>query len=642
MAEIKKSLLQNSSSIETIQQSINSFGASIRKANTASSSIIRQLYTGNREKKRSILAKSQLIQKRKEAARRREREDVVEAGKVGSIYKRAGTVIQNSTKGLLGRIMDFAGAILVGWMVNNLPRIIKGAQQLIQRVDTVVKTLSGWFNNLTSFFGLFGSDLDSTLSRIKGVSPEAEANELDKAVDKTRSGVIRADQQFKQMIEDLNNFDLLKALGLRGDPESKDNKGDRPPSRSDAGLDSGGGFTEPDSGTSGGKVSDRQVYQYLRSKGLSHIHALGITANILGESDFRIGADEAGDGSAGIGLFQYTFPSRKQAFLQAVPDYKTNWKGQIDFAIGEGTAPQYLSTEFSSPEQAAEWWMNNWERPAASVKEGRRKKHNNWIENFKPPQADKKPATTSISPVNIDAGKTILIDARVGDTIKTSNYGMRKHPVTGEQRKHGGIDLGCPIGTYISCRLPCRVVEARHENGYGYYTDIIIPSLNIRLRFAHLSSQLIKSGEVPAMTPFARSGNSGAKTTGPHIHMEATKNLGGTAYGGELNPDPYTDAMVFSKNPPIGGSEPGLLKQVQGIFGLGGPSLDPVKTQTNVAQNVTPEKNTKTIPIPIPDMGGEASAPSGGGGGGVKMISTSGNQLNTFVTKTLLRELEYT
>tara|TARA_Y100000004_G_scaffold195520_1_gene262723 strand:- start:3512 stop:5437 length:1926 start_codon:yes stop_codon:yes gene_type:complete len=641
MAEIKKSLLQNSSSIETIQQSINSFGASIRKANTVSSSVIRQLYAGNREKKRSILAKSQLIQKRKEAARRREREDVVEAGKVGSIYKRAGTVIQNSTKGLLGRIMDFAGAILVGWMVNNLPRIIKGAQQLIERVDTVVKTLSGWFNNLTSFFGLFGSDLDSTLSRIKGVSPEVEAKELDKAVDKTRSGVIRADQQFKQMIEDLNNFDLLKVLGLRGAPESKDNRGDRPPSRSDAGLDSGGGFSEPDSGTSGGRVSDRQVYQYLRSKGVSHIHALGITANVLGESDFEIAADEAGDGSQGIGLFQYTFPSRKQAFLQAVPDYKTNWKAQVEFAIGEGSAPQYLSTEFSSPEQAAEWWMNNWERPAEYAKPGRRKKHNNWIANFKPPQADKKPATSSVSPVssgpvNIDAGKTISVDARVGDTIKTSNYGMRWG------RKHGGIDLGCPIGTYISCRLPCRVVEARYENGYGYYTDIIIPSLNIRLRFAHLSSQLIKSGEVPAMTPFARSGNSGAKTTGPHIHMEATRNLGGTAYGGELNPDPYTDAMVFSKNPPVGGSQPGLLKQVQGIFGLGGPSLDPVKTQTNVAQNVTPEKNARTIPVPIPDMGGEAPAPSGGGGGGIKMIGTSGNQLNTFVTKTLLRELEYT
>ena len=95
-------------------------------------------------------------------------------------------------------------------------------------------------------------------------------------------------------------------------------------------------------------------------------------------------------------------------------------------------------------------------------------------------------------------------------------------------------------------------MEARYERGYGYYTDIIIPSLNIRLRFAHLSSQLIKSGDVPAGKPFARSGNSGAKTTAPHIHMEATRNMGGTSYGGDFNPDPYVDAMIFSKKPPQG------------------------------------------------------------------------------------------
>ena len=33
---------------------------------------------------------------------------------------------------------------------------------------------------------------------------------------------------------------------------------------------------------------------------------------------------------------------KKRTFLQAVPDYKTNWKGQVDFAIGEGTSPQYF------------------------------------------------------------------------------------------------------------------------------------------------------------------------------------------------------------------------------------------------------------------------------------------------------------
>ena len=653
MAEIKKSLLQNSSSIETIQQSINSFGASIRKANTASSSIIRQLYTGNREKKRSILAKSQLIQKRKEAARRREREDVVEAGKVGSIYKRAGTVIQNSTKGLLGRIMDFAGAILVGWMVNNLPRIIKGAQQLIERVDTVVKTLSGWFNNLTSFFGLFGSDLDSTLSRIKGVSPEAEANELDKAVDKTRSGVIRADQQFKQMIEDLNNFDLLKALGLRGDPESKDNKGDRPPSRSDAGLDSGGGFTEPDSGTSGGKVSDRQVYQYLRSKGLSHIHALGITANILGESDFRIGADEAGDGSAGIGLFQYTFPSRKQAFLQAVPDYKTNWKGQIDFAIGEGSSPQYFSTNFQSAEQAAEWWMNNWERPAESVKAGRRQKHNNFIQTFNTPQADKPATQQPVTPTpgkfstgnaNFDPNKKFAMEARVGDTIKTDFFGSM---AAGRTRPHGGADYACPVGTYIACKLKCKVVEVGSTAGYGNYCDIIIPELSIRLRFAHLSSQLIKSGEVAPGIAFARSGNTG-RSTGPHIHMEATKNLAGTSYGGDFSPDPYAAMMIFSKNPPSASSTNttgggGLLDNLKGMLGFGGPSLQPI-SKDGVYEGITPETRDKTVTVPMPSSpGGSTPAPAIASGSPPPEIPTLSmtDVLNNKRKQELLSQLAY-
>ena len=103
------------------------------------------------------------------------------------------------------------------------------------------------------------------------------------------------------------------------------------------------------------------IISISKIKNISHNHALGITANVLGESGFKIDADEAGDGSRGIGLFQYTFPSRKEAFLQAVPDYKTNWKGQVDFAIGEGTSPQYFATNFKSAEEAAEWWRNYWD-----------------------------------------------------------------------------------------------------------------------------------------------------------------------------------------------------------------------------------------------------------------------------------------
>jgi len=107
------------------------------------------------------------------------------------------------------------------------------------------------------------------------------------------------------------------------------------------------------------------IYKYLLSKGLDDNHALGIMANISRESGFRPGASESG--GPGVGLFQYSSGGRKDAFLKAVPNYATNWKGQIDYALKEDYAPQYLKQSFSSPQEAADVWMKKWERPAEYI-----------------------------------------------------------------------------------------------------------------------------------------------------------------------------------------------------------------------------------------------------------------------------------
>jgi len=108
-----------------------------------------------------------------------------------------------------------------------------------------------------------------------------------------------------------------------------------------------------------------EIYQYLLSKGLDDNKALGIMANISRESGFRPGASQSG--GPGVGLFQYSSAGRKDAFLKAVPDYATNWKGQIDYALREDYAPQYLQQNFSSPQEAADVWMRKWERPAEYI-----------------------------------------------------------------------------------------------------------------------------------------------------------------------------------------------------------------------------------------------------------------------------------
>ncbi len=110
-------------------------------------------------------------------------------------------------------------------------------------------------------------------------------------------------------------------------------------------------------------VDSKEIYQYLISKGLSHEHAVGMLTNIKAESGFNPAADQAGDGSQGIGLFQYTQKDRKDAFLKTVPDYKTNWKAQIDFALTENISKKYTSQKFATSAEASDWFTRQWERP---------------------------------------------------------------------------------------------------------------------------------------------------------------------------------------------------------------------------------------------------------------------------------------
>lgn len=132
------------------------------------------------------------------------------------------------------------------------------------------------------------------------------------------------------------------------------------------------------------RVSDMEIYNYLiNEKKLDKNKSIGILANIKGESDFRIGVTEKGDATnKGIGLFQFTFPTRKSGLLKKVPDYRTNWKGQVDYFLSEPEAKGYLKQNFNTSNEAAEYLMNNNLRPRKDLRPGRTKKHNEYIQRF--------------------------------------------------------------------------------------------------------------------------------------------------------------------------------------------------------------------------------------------------------------------
>ena len=121
-------------------------------------------------------------------------------------------------------------------------------------------------------------------------------------------------------------------------------------------------------------VSEKEIFDYLMTKpGMDRIKAAGVLANIAKESMYYSDAVEMDPKveNKGLGLFQYTYPSRKKNFLAAVPDWETNWRAQIDFAFSEGEGFEaYMKEPYTSVFAATQGFMQKFEKPKIEDEEG--------------------------------------------------------------------------------------------------------------------------------------------------------------------------------------------------------------------------------------------------------------------------------
>lgn len=210
----QRTILKSNTSIGTINKSFNSFNVGLKKANLASSAITRSLSTGNIQKKKYISLEMQSFQIRREAVRRREQEDLVESGQMGEVFKRPSKIISGSTQGFLGRVMGFVAAVTVGWIITNLPGIIKSTQALIGRIQSAYSNLSSWLNNTLAFFNDLTANLGGYIGRLTSLSGEIESEStgLNKGNNEIESGVDAMNRSLADGIQKLKDFDLLNEL----------------------------------------------------------------------------------------------------------------------------------------------------------------------------------------------------------------------------------------------------------------------------------------------------------------------------------------------------------------------------------------------------------------------------------------------
>lgn len=119
-----------------------------------------------------------------------------------------------------------------------------------------------------------------------------------------------------------------------------------------------------------------------------------------------------------------------------------------------------------------------------------------------------------------------------GTVRMSSPYGMRKHPIHHDHRKHNGVDLAAPRNTPITSMRPGVVVFSGWKNGYGN-TVVVRHEGGVETQYSHAARRLVRVGQrVEASTVLATVGSTGS-ATGPHLHLEVSRN------GQRVNPLPY-------------------------------------------------------------------------------------------------------
>ena len=133
------------------------------------------------------------------------------------------------------------------------------------------------------------------------------------------------------------------------------------------------GITQEDLRLSKGAVDPKQVYDYMISKGVDPVHAMGMLTNIMSESSFEPGAlgdIENGKYTSG-GLFQHHDERFEKMVKFVGEDWQKNWKKQIDFALSEAETKEYLGTKYSTTQESTVGFIEKFEKPKYTEKAAR-------------------------------------------------------------------------------------------------------------------------------------------------------------------------------------------------------------------------------------------------------------------------------
>ena len=211
----RNSLLKSSISIKSIGDTASSFFKGFRLARKNANEIVENTRESNKFKSTLIRQDNIFFRRRQENIRRKDREDELEASSVQGAPKTQGAILAKSSRGFLGRILNFIGILLIGWAIENLPKILNGIQSLIRNITKVGGILGSFVDGVKNILGGIGTLIGETISKITGFDFLAGKKEVEDGLESTQTNVLKAQ---KELAESANLFSDAENFGLPEPP----------------------------------------------------------------------------------------------------------------------------------------------------------------------------------------------------------------------------------------------------------------------------------------------------------------------------------------------------------------------------------------------------------------------------------------
>ena len=213
IADRRNSLRKSSLGIDRIRKSITSLSLGLEAIGSKSRDLLKQTRDTNEFKRKLIRQDGEFFKRRRENALRKQREDELEASTITGVTKRQGSLVQKSTRGFLGRILDFLGILLLGWALTNLPKIIAAFEKLFGLIKRVVGVLSGFVEGVKDFLVGIGTGISNFLDIFRRFNFSEDDKNIRDTLEQSTNNLTLLNKDFLESVNQFANDPDINSAG---------------------------------------------------------------------------------------------------------------------------------------------------------------------------------------------------------------------------------------------------------------------------------------------------------------------------------------------------------------------------------------------------------------------------------------------